>query len=250
MTMLTESFFEPGDDRSTRRWIFAGALVLAVHAGFLSWLVWRSQTGAEGAPPEAIMLELDPVAASPPSETQVEAPPGPLMTESQPEVVEEPEHLDIPDLPPVPKAAAVLTPAPKVKPVKKPIKIPERHVVTPTHEKPAPRTTAPAHAAASSRAAAAGRKGSAGSSVSPSAWMSEVHARIQAHHSCAAGARGTAKVAFSIDRGGHILGVSLIASSGSAALDQAAVSTVRRSNPLPAPPPQVGGSISIPVSCH
>jgi protein TonB len=170
------------------------------------------------------------------------------MTEPQPEVVDEPERMVIPDLPAVPKAAAVLTPAPKVKPVKKP-KILEKHVVTPTHDKPAPRTTAPAHASASSRAAP-GRKGSAGSSASPSAWMSQVHARIQAHHSCPAGVRGTAKVAFSIDRAGHILGVSLIGSSGSAGLDQAAVSTVRRSNPLPEPPPQVGGSISIPVTCH
>jgi protein TonB len=196
------------------------------------------------------MLELEPVAASPPSETQVEAPPGPLMTESQPEVVEEPEHLVIPDLPPVPKAVAVLKPAPKVKPVKKPKEIPHHHVVTPTHVKPAPRTTAPAHAAASSRAAAAGRKGSAGSSASPSAWISQVHARIQAHHSCPAGARGTAKVAFSIDRGGRILGLGLVSGSGSAALDQAAVSTVRRSNPLPPPPPGIGGTISIPVSCR
>lgn len=251
MTMVSGTA-PPAGARPLRRWLFAAAAALLVHAGLVGWMLWRPRIAAEGAPPEAIMIELEAVAAAPPSETQVEAPPGPLMTEAEPDAAQEPDQTIIPDLPQAPKPEAVLVSKPKENPVKKPKKLPVKHEVTPTRDKPAPRTTAPAHAAASSRAAA-GRPGSAGSSMSASTWISQVHARIQAHHAYPPGAqgqKGTAKVAFSIDRGGHITSVSLAASSGSGALDQAALATVRRSSPLPPPPPGIGGSMSIPVAFH
>jgi protein TonB len=222
--------------------------VILAHLG-LAYLIWRNHSDAAGAPPDAVMIELAPVSDSEPSESLVEAPPGPLMTESEPDEVVEPEKMVVPDLPMMPKPLAVLTPTPKVKPVKQPKEIPHKRVIQPTHEKPAPRTTAPAHAA--SARASAGRQGSAGSSISPSTWVSQVHARIQSNHSsCPAGAHGTARVAFSFDRGGHILGVQLASSSGSGAVDQAALSAVRRSNPIPPPPPEIGGHVAVPVTCH
>jgi len=56
------------------------------------------------------------------------------------------------------------------------------------------------------------------------------------------GVSGTATVAFSVDRSGRVMGARLAGSSGSPALDQEAVATVQRANPLPAPPADVPGS--------
>ena len=54
------------------------------------------------------------------------------------------------------------------------------------------------------------------------------------------GGRGTASVAFSIDRAGRVLSARLVRSSGDATLDQEAVALARRASPVPPPPPNVG----------
>ncbi|MEQ9259799.1 MAG: TonB family protein [Roseovarius sp.] len=59
------------------------------------------------------------------------------------------------------------------------------------------------------------------------------------------GARGTAVVAFTIAPGGGLSGLSLAQSSGSGALDQAALGVIRRAAPFPAPPPGAQRSFSI-----
>jgi protein TonB len=241
MTMAY-GFFPPEEQSPLRRWLIAGAVVLFVHAGLLAFMLWRAHQAAEGAPPEAVMLELEAVSTSEPSETQVETPLGPQMTESEPEVVEEADEMVVPELPTAPKPEAVLIHKPKPK---KKVEKPKKPVVKPDLEKPAPRTSAPARSSASR--ASAGRTGAGGSSMSPSTWISQVHARIQAHHSHPGGGSGAARVGFSINRAGQILGVYLAGSSGSSVLDQAALATVRRSSPLPPPPPGIGGSLTIPV---
>jgi periplasmic protein TonB len=57
-------------------------------------------------------------------------------------------------------------------------------------------------------------------------------------------------VAFTIDRSGRVLSARLIRSSGSAVLDQEAVSLARRASPVPPPPPNIGGGtivVTVPV---
>jgi len=44
---------------------------------------------------------------------------------------------------------------------------------------------------------------------------------------------------FRINRQGEVLGVSLVGSSGTEALDEEAVAVVRRVSPLPVPPPEM-----------
>jgi len=64
------------------------------------------------------------------------------------------------------------------------------------------------------------------------------------------GSQGTAMVAFSINRSGTVTSASLARSSGDSALDAEAVSLVRRASPVPAPPPEVGGSsirLAVPI---
>lgn len=250
--ILGGSVFPEEEQPSLRNWAIAAGVVLLAHAAFVYWVLHRPQATSPGAPPEVVMVELAPVpTATPQAETQPDVPPSPQMTESEPEeAVETPQTLAIPELPKLPKPAADLETAPrKPQPRKKVVPNP---VVKHTREPPSPRTSAPPHASAAS-AASAGRPGAAGSSISPSTWMSEVHARIQAHHSYPPGAegqKGTARVAFSINRAGQILSASIVGSSGSAALDQAALATIRRSSPLPPPPAEIGGRLTIPVGFH
>ena len=74
------------------------------------------------------------------------------MTEAEPEEVEQPPVIPVPELAPAPKPNVVLmTPhKPKPKP-KKIVKEVPKPVVKPTHEPPAPRTSAPPRAAAASQ---------------------------------------------------------------------------------------------------
>lgn len=57
-------------------------------------------------------------------------------------------------------------------------------------------------------------------------------------------------VAFSIDRSGHVLSSSIVKSSGDASFDAAALAMLKRSDPLPPPPPLIadeGLSFTVPV---
>ena len=63
-------------------------------------------------------------------------------------------------------------------------------------------------------------------------------------------ARGAAVVAFSIAGSGGLSGVSLARSSGSAALDRAAIQVVQRAAPFPAPPAGAQRSYSIQIKAR
>jgi TonB family protein len=57
-------------------------------------------------------------------------------------------------------------------------------------------------------------------------------------------------VSFALDRMGHVLSASIVKGSGDAAFDEAALSMVRRSDPVPQPPPAVadeGLNFTLPV---
>ncbi len=65
----------------------------------------------------------------------------------------------------------------------------------------------------------------------------------------ARGEHGVARLAFSIDGAGHLIASRIVASSGSAALDQETLALVRRAQPFPPPPPDlVGAEMTVPVS--
>jgi TonB family protein len=57
-------------------------------------------------------------------------------------------------------------------------------------------------------------------------------------------------VGFALDRMGHVLSASIVKGSGDAAFDEAALAMVRRSDPVPQPPPLVadeGLNFTLPV---
>jgi periplasmic protein TonB len=65
----------------------------------------------------------------------------------------------------------------------------------------------------------------------------------------ARGEHGVARLAFSIDRAGHLIASRIVASSGSAALDQETLALVQRAQPFPPPPPELAGAeMTVPVS--
>ena len=53
---------------------------------------------------------------------------------------------------------------------------------------------------------------------------------------------GSVVVAFSVDRGGRVVSRHVVRSSGHASLDQEALATVDRSQPLPAPPSDIASA--------
>lgn len=89
---------------------------------------------------------------------------------------------------------------------------------------------------------------SAGSMVG---YAARVRARVASNKPSSAGKRGTAVVSFGVTRGGGLAYARLARSSGNGALDQAAVSAVRRAAPFPVPPAGASASqLSFSVPFH
>ncbi|MDE1566852.1 energy transducer TonB [Aquabacter sp. P-9] len=266
-----------GGGRAASRWLLAGAVILAAHVGGVYMAIHWPAPVASDPPAAALMIELAPLPVAPPSEVEDVAP-GPQMTQApdpvkdapeteeepeqpppQPELVEPLEEL-LPPPPPAALAEALLPPPqpekkleetpPPPKPVDKPKPKPKV-----SRKPPAPATSAaPRSDAAQANAMAAPTSGaSASNSVAPANWRSSVMAHINRHKRYPSEARarreeGVARLRFSIDRAGKVLGASLLSSTGSATLDGEVLDMIRRASPLPAPPPEVpGGTITFTV---
>ncbi|MGE3150032.1 MAG: TonB family protein [Pseudorhodoplanes sp.] len=257
------------------RWTVAVALIAAAH-GSAVWIAlnWRPAVAA-GEPPSSIMIELAslPVAA----EAEQDVAPGPQMTEAQPEPTPEalpdpvekpeekpepltpkPQEVEVPKLPEIEKAEAVLTPpASQPPPVEtsppKAKEVERKKPIEPKRRK-APQTTAPpkSQAQRANRTAAPFSSAAVVPSISLASWRGAVMGHLNRHKRFPGGtaSTGTVHVVFSIDRSGRVLSSRLAGSSGDSVLDAEAVSLPRRSSPVPAPPPNIGGqtiSLSVPV---
>ncbi|GEO12434.1 energy transducer TonB [Microvirga aerophila] len=285
---MNADFLDTGGWRSWARWGGAGLVVLVAHAAG-AWIITRQQPDAsagEAAP--AIMVELAPLPVAPAAEP-VDVAPGPEIKDVQSEPVTEtaeapveseppPEpaepvfeetkpqlqidaKLNIRETPPIPNPAVVL-PAPngQARPPKRPVERPR--LVERSKEKkqvrPQTRTaTAPPRVQAAPVAAPAAPSASvaATSSMSPANWRGALLAQLNRAKRYPGDARsrreeGTVRLSFSIDRSGRVIGYQISGSSGSASLDQEALSMIQRASPLPAPPPEVPGSrisLTVPV---
>ena len=239
----------PADEEPwLRRWMFAAATVVLVHAAIVFWLLYIRELQSAGAPPEAIMIELAPLDVAPPAQTIPDVTPGPQMTEAEPEDAEQPQTIPVPELPPVPKPNVVLMAPPKPKPKpKKFVKEVPKPVVKRTREPPAPRTSAPPHAAAAPRAASSRESNAAEVSAWRSSWAAALSwSKHYPEAARASGEQGTVRLALTIGRSGHVISAHVIGSSGSAALDQAALEMARSASGRPLPP-EMGSSVSLTV---
>lgn len=223
----------------------------------------------EETPPEEVEpIEPEPVVEieeTPPEEVEPIEPEPVVEIEPEPveEVVEEiiepveqevaaldPVELPLPQTRPEPPREQEVKqdkPKEKPKPRKKPEPVKARQA--PAAEKRKAQVQAPVEAP---RAAAQQSSSGAAASVSPARWQARVasHLERRKRYPAAAkrqGQQGTAQVRFTIDGSGHVQSVSLVRSSGVAALDEEVVALVRRASPVPAPPPGVNRTIVVPI---
>jgi periplasmic protein TonB len=247
---MTAAAILPADDKDwLRRWTFAAAMVAAVHGAIVFWLMHVRDTSLAGAPPAVIMIELAPLDVAPPTETPSEVTPGPQMRQAEREEAEPPQTIPVPELPAAPKPNVVLMPPHKPKPKpKKIVKEVPKPMVERRHAPPAPRTSAPPRAAAAARAASP-HASAAAAAAARSACASGLGGlnRRYPEAARARGEQGTVRLALTIDRGGHVVSARVIGSSGSSALDQAALEMARNAR---CPAMETSANFTLPVHFH
>jgi periplasmic protein TonB len=212
------------DNYDLRRWVFSAAVVIGLHAALVVKLTtWHERIpGDEGT--EAIIVDLAPLTA-PPTDSRNDLAPGPehQQSKSAPDVPqrEETPLEKIEPPPPVPDAEVKLPEEakPPVKPKEEP---------TP----PVPETTSPPRPKPSAAQIAS--------------WHRRIAQQVERHKGYPTSARarheiGTAQLAFTLDRNGKVVTSRIVRTSGSAALDQETIDTVRRAQPFPPPPPNMPG---------
>jgi protein TonB len=243
MTMAT--ILPANDKDSLRRWMFAASVVVLLHGAIVLWLMHVRDTSLTGAPPAAVMIELAPLDVAPPVETPPEVTPGPQMRQAEPEEVEPPQTMAVPQLPPAPKPAVVLMTPPKPKPKpKKIVKEMPKPAVKPVREPPALRTSSPPRAATASKAVASPAASAADAAAWRSSWAGMSWNKQYPDAARDRGEQGTVRLALTIDRGGHVISARLVGSSGSSTLDQAALEMARHASGRPLPP-GMGSSVSL-----
>jgi len=256
MSLYTETILPPRQNRDTPRWLMAAIIVLALHIGIGAYLILTRHIGMPpGQPPDAVMINLAPVTASPPPQPQQEeAKPQPQPIERVPE---EPAVMSTP-LPPPPPIPTILEtpvlPPPQPKPVpekrEEPKKeVQKKEVQKQKVEKEKHHQERSTQARELARHATAPAPGFSGQSMA--SWESEVLARINAakrypEEARAAHETGTATLSFVVTADGRIAGAHLARSSGSSSLDRETVAMVSRIGQLP-PPPNGRAAISVPI---
>ena len=243
--LAAKTVLHPEHEPAWRRWLFAAAVVILVHAATIFWIMYIRDLRAGGEPPAAIMIELAPLDVAPPAETQPDVTPGPQMTEAQPEETEEPQTEPVPELPPLPKPNVVLMAPHKPKP-KKIVKEIPKPVVKRVHEPRAPRTSAPPRAANAASHAASSHAANSASAAARNACASGLGslARHYPEAARARGEQGTVRLALAIGRNGRVQSARIIGSSGSSELDQAALAMARGAS---CPPMEATANFILPV---
>ncbi len=229
----------------------AACLSSAIHLGLLLWLGYRPSGVAEPLPQAAIMLQQAP---QPVAQNTTRNEVSPDLRQSlasqarQPSVTPQPSGATLPV-----NERATLT-------------VPKRTRTAATHARAKAKTAPHPPQPQSSQAAAdkvraqaqttsanmtAAPQSVAGSVSSPQArisWVSRLMAHLEKFKRYPGRETGTVVIRFTLDDTGNVLSYTLVSSSGSAALDRAALSMVQRASPVPAPPPGMQKTITAPVS--
>lgn len=228
------------------RWGICFALALCFHAAGAAALLARwNEDSDQVANAPVIMIELAPAPVAP-EITPNEVPPGPQQMQAEPEPQPD-KPVEKVEVPVKPDAEPMLSVTPPPKPVEKTKEKKPR-------QKHASLTSGPSTAEQKADRAAAPMPGAA--ARDPNAlpnWKSLLVAQIERHKRYpedARGDHGVVQVAFGVDRSGGVHHTRVVASSGSSLLDRDAIAWLERSQPLPPPPPEIGGamiSITVPL---
>jgi periplasmic protein TonB len=243
------------------RWSLCAAVVIAVHGLVALALAARPDEAESAAGAPVVTIDLAPEAVAPPAPPRDLAP-GPLMeSESQERASEEaqqkreePEKEQVVQETPTPDPD-VSMPRANPKPEEKPPE--DKPVTQPIEATPMPTapqaTPAPAARVA---APAVGQTVMKPTRAAIASWERLLIAQLERHKRYPPEARGKvgeAQLEFTIDRAGNVLTSRLVRSSGSEALDTAALALVKSAAPLPIPPaglPEDLLSVILPIRYH
>jgi periplasmic protein TonB len=247
---------------SRRLWVIAALCAVLLHGGAIAAAVIQMNTedvddDALGAPAIEVGLEM----TSPKLET-TDLPPGPDADAStaSPAVTEQKAEVKETDLPKdvvneSEEPDRVVTENDSKKPTEEQ---PEKQAVqqsASTESVAAEATAMPSMESAKEAPQSVAPAQGSGASAQRAkvTWQKELVAHLDKHKKYPAERQQkTAEITvnFELDRLGKVLNVSIVKSSGDAAFDEAALAMVRRSDPLPQPPPLVadeGLSFTLPV---
>lgn len=261
--MTAIDWYEPERRGEFTRLSIAALLVVAAHiAAVLGYLLLRpAPDGGATAPvvdvefmppeeaaPAADLAMPEPPAVEPPKE---EPPPPPPEPPPPAEAVQPPPAEPLPQAPTVP---SVEVPPPPPKPVErerpreKPVPVKPKHAPRRTNEEKKEerkeerreqrRSAEHQEFGSRTRVATAPNRGevAAGAREAEAGWRSALMARLQRAKPGGTREGGTVEISFTVDRSGRVVSRHVARSSGSATLDQAALSMVDRAQPLPAFP--------------
>jgi protein TonB len=203
------------DRQELRRWLICGAVVVAVHAAAIAWLLQRheliEEQGDYGA--DTIVLEL-----TPEQEQGVIAPEKPIEQRHEEKVEPLPEQ-----------DSEVILPAKPPEPLPKPVETQSPDQVTRAQQ-------------ADRRRAGVAQWSSAMSKIFEHYKRYPDAARARDQH-------GVVRLGFVLDEEGHLLSSRIITSSGFAPLDEETLALLQRAQPFPPPPPGLARSeIVVPIS--
>ncbi|BAL74468.1 TonB family protein [Bradyrhizobium cosmicum] len=262
---------EPLGEREGARWGASAVVIVALHiAAALLAMSWLRSQPEQGVSLPAIMVDMSAVTSAPQS-TQTDIAPGPVMQEadaSPPEPVQQQAVEEtIAPTPPQEKPDVVVPPEQKLEPtpsrpepgkigpVEKPTpvkpKVVRREAKRPSEVTPAPRTSAPPRAVREAPMASAMSAGAVASVIA--SYNQRVRAHLMRFHqypSGGGGARGVARLSFTLSRSGQVTSSGIGGPSGVAAFDAQAMSMIRQASPFPPIPEEIKNgamSFSIPV---
>jgi protein TonB len=246
---------------SRRLWIFAGLSALALHLGGAALAVAHLRSDdlddQLGAPAIEIGLEL-----TSPKLEPTDLPPGPDSDASvaSPALAEQKAELKETDLPKDTPAETenpdrVVTPNETKKPVEEDTKIATVQTQASQESIAAEATAMPSsdNIPEGTRSVAPAQGTSDTAQRVRATWQKELIAHLDKHKRYPAERSlksAEILVGFALDRMGHVLSASIVKGSGDDAFDQAALAMVRRSDPVPQPPPLVadeGLNFTLPV---
>jgi protein TonB len=246
---------------SRRLWIFAGVAALALHVGGAALAVAHLRTeepdDSLGAPAIEIGLEM-----SSPHLEPTDLPPGPdtdasvaspAMTEQKAELKETELPKDVPTETDDPDRA--VTPDDSKKPIEDDAKMAAVQTQASTESEAAEATATPSTEAIPQGPRSVAPAQGTGESARRmrATWQKELVAHLDKHKRYPPERSQKSPeilVSFALDRMGHVLSASIVKGSGDAVFDQAALAMIRRSDPVPQPPPLVadeGLNFTVPV---
>ncbi|WP_193182993.1 energy transducer TonB [Nisaea sediminum] len=230
----------------------------------------------ETAPiPEAVETVVAETVPAEPVEVSEPVEPAPVVAEAVEVPVVEAETVQAVSEPVAPAPVPQLRPEPKPQPVTAAVAVPPRPVkaVEPVEAKAAKPDPAPSAEPASERSVAEKKKGSGaffdaaassptlsttagtlqaasgggGAAGARKSYLASLQSWLERHKKYPRAARlrryeGTVQFRFLIDRAGSVLEHSIVESSGKRVLDEAVLELLKRANPMPSMPPEIGGA--------